>query len=32
MGERVKAASLLEEVPSVLINFIEQMFANGGEI
>ena len=32
MGERVKAASLLEEVPSVLIKFIEQMFANGGEI
>lgn len=32
MGERVKAASLLEEVPSVLIKFIEQMFANGEEI
>ncbi|MCB6343065.1 M20/M25/M40 family metallo-hydrolase [Enterocloster lavalensis] len=32
MGEQVKAASLLEEVPSVLIKFIEQMFANGGEI
>lgn len=32
MGERVKAVSLLEEVPSVLIKFIEQMFANGGKI
>ena len=32
MGERVKATSLLEEVPSVLIKFIEQMFANGGKI
>lgn len=32
MGERVKAVSLLEEVPSVLIKFIEQMFANGAKI
>lgn len=32
MGERVKAVSLLEEVPSVLIKFIEQMFANDGKI
>lgn len=32
MGERVKASSLLEEVPAVLIKFIEQMFANAGEI
>lgn len=32
MGERVKASSLLEEVPAVLRKFIEQMFANDGEI
>lgn len=32
MGERVKACSLLEEVPAVLRKFIEQMFANDMEM